>query len=424
VNVVPEDQAPSTNDVPDAEEREIDHPAVRTTWWRRASSGHGHAHGAAHHDVTVDPEWARVLWQIVIVSAVLTVVGILLLWPGHRGGFEDPLQLDAEPINAKVVSAELQPCSSSPLDSCSVASFELSGYPYDGEIGRIEEGLPGRLDVGDKIRVTFFETDAGERIFSLYDYQRNTPMMILFVLFVASVVLLGRWRGLGALAGLGMSLLVIVWFTLPAILDGSNAVMVAVVTASLIAFIALFLAHGFDHATAVALVATLASLLLTALLAWLFVGATQLTGFTDESNFLLAGLSSGIDPRGILLAGIVIGSLGVLDDVTVTQVSAVWQLKSVQPELSTRELVRPALHIGRDHISSTVNTLFLAYAGTSLALLLLFVQANQSLTEVVTRDIVATEVVRALVGSIGLVASVPISTWLAAAVLTTPTPES
>jgi uncharacterized membrane protein len=193
------------------------------------------------------------------------------------------------------------------------------------------------------------------------------------------------------------------------------------VTASLIAFMALFLAHGFDHATVVALVSTLASLLLTAFLAWLFVGATQLTGFTDDANFLLAGLNTGIDPRGILLAGIVIGSLGVLDDVTVTQVSTVWQLKAVQPELSTKELIRPALRVGRDHISSTVNTLFLAYVGTSLALLLLFVEAQQGVGEVMTREIVATEVVRALVGSIGLVASVPISTWLAAAVISAPT---
>jgi uncharacterized membrane protein len=113
----------------------------------------------------------------------------------------------------------------------------------------------------------------------------------------------------------------------------------------------------------------------------------------------------------------VIGSLGVLDDVTVTQVSAVWQLKAVQPELTTAELMKPALRIGRDHISSTVNTLFLAYAGTSLPLLLLFVEANQGFTNVVTREIVATEVVRTLVGSIGLVASVPISTWLAAMVV-------
>jgi uncharacterized membrane protein len=349
------------------------------------------------------------------------VIGVVLLWPGRGGGFEDPLQLDAEPIDATVVAVELHPCTGSPLDECKVARFELSGYPYDDQTGEMEEAPPARLDVGEKIRVTFFETESGQRIFSLYDYQRDAPMLLLFALFVAAVLVLGRWRGLGALAGLAVSLVVIVWFTLPAILDGSNAVSVAVVTASLIAFMALFLAHGFDHATAVALVATLASLLLTALLAWFFVGATQLTGFTDESNFLLAGLTADIDPRGILLAGIVIGSLGVLDDVTVTQVSAVWQLKSVQPELTTRELIRPALRIGRDHISSTVNTLFLAYAGTSMALLLLFVQAQQGLGEVITREVVATEIVRTLVGSIGLVASVPIATWLAAAVVTTPT---
>lgn len=359
------------------------------------------------------------LWQIVILSAVATVIGVVLLWPGGGAKFEDPLELDAKPIDATVTAVEVHPCGGSSFEECKVARFELAGYPYGGETGEMLQTPSMRLDVGDKIRVTFFETESGERIFSLYDYQRDGPMLV-FGLFVAAVLVLGRWRGLGALAGLAVSLLVIVWFTLPAILDGSNAVMVAVVTASLIAFMALFLAHGFDHATVVALVSTLASLLLTAVLAWLFVGATQLTGFTDESSFLLSGLAADIDPRGILLAGIVIGSLGVLDDVTVTQVSAVWQLKSIQPELTTRQLIKPALRIGRDHISSTVNTLFLAYAGTSMALLLLFVQAQQGLGEVLTREVVATEIVRTLVGSIGLVASVPISTWLAAAVVTGP----
>ena len=126
-----------------------------------------------------------------------------------------------------------------------------------------------------------------------------------------------------------------------------------------------------------------------------------------------------IDARGILLAGIVIGSLGVLDDVTVTQVSAVGQLRQSRPDASAHELYRSALTIGRDHISSTVNTLVLAYAGASLPLLLLFTEAGQGVSDVTTREIVAVEVVRALVGSIGLVASVPISTWLAARVFTT-----
>lgn len=379
---------------------------------------HGHSHGHSHGaELPVDTRWAAALWPTVVACAVLTVMAVVLLWPNGGDAFDDPLLLDADPIDAEVVAIDLVGCSFSPADQCALSGFELSGGIYDGEFGAIEETAPGRFEVGDKIEVTFFEDVDGQRIYSLYDYQRDTPMLILAALFVACVLALGRWRGLGAIAGLIASLLVIVWFTLPAILDGSSAVTVAVVSASVIAFLALFLAHGFEPSTAVALIATLASLLLTAILAWVFVGASQLTGLTDDSSFLLTGLAEGIDPRGILLAGIVIGSLGVLDDVTVTQVSAVWQLKAVQPDLTTAGLMKPALRIGRDHISSTVNTLFLAYAGTSLPLLLLFVSAEQGFGDVITRELVATEVVRTLVGSIGLVASVPISTWLAAMVV-------
>ena len=185
----------------------------------------------------------------------------------------------------------------------------------------------------------------------------------------------------------------------------------------MIAFAALFLAHGFEIATAVALLSTFGSLVITAVLARIFVGLTSLPGLTDDSSVLLGGLDNSIDPRGILLAGIVIGALGVLDDVTVTQVSAVWELKRARPEMTTVEIMRPALRIGRDHISSTVNTLFLAYAGAALPLLLLFTEAGQGITGVLTREVVATEIVRALVGSVGLVASVPLSTWLAAVVV-------
>lgn len=386
---------------------------------RRGVHSHGHSHSHSHDvpDIEVDPRWAKALWPTVIGCAVLTLLAVVLMWPGGSDNFDDPLLLDADPIDATVVAVELVGCSFSPADQCALTGFELTSGIYDGEFGAIEEAAPGSLEVGEKIRVTFFDDVDGDRIFSLYDYQRSTPMWILVALFVGSVLVLGRWRGLGAIAGLAASMLVIVWFTLPAILEGSNAVTVAVVTASMIAFLALFLAHGFDHATAVALIATLASLLLTAVLAWMFVGAASLTGLTDDTSFLLVGLGEGVDPRGILLAGIVIGSLGVLDDVTVTQVSAVWQLKAVQPDLTIAGVMKPALRIGRDHISSTVNTLFLAYAGTSLPLLLLFVEAQQGVGDVVTREIVATEVVRTLVGSIGLVASVPISTWLAAMVV-------
>ena len=244
-------------------------------------------------------------------------------------------------------------------------------------------------------------------------------MLLLLLLFVVAVILLGRGRGLGALGGLAASLLVLVVFMLPSLLDGNSPLPVALVGASMIAFIALYLAHGFNVASSVALLGTFASLALTGLLAWAFVGAASFTGFTDDSTFFLDALGTGIDARGILLAGIVIGSLGVLDDVTVTQVSAVWELRNSRPDATAAELYAAALRIGRDHISSTVNTLFLAYAGAALPLLLLFSEANQSFSSIATREVVAVEIVRALVGSIGLIASVPITTGLAARVLTT-----
>lgn len=385
---------------------------------RRQGIEHGHSHGHSHaptprlHDAA-----QRALWPAVGLLAAATVIAALLLWPSGSNRFEDPLLLDADPSSATVVVVDPVACAYEPTQPCTLIGFELNDGANAGEFGAFELGANSPLDPGDKITVTSFESVDGELVYSFFDYQRGWPMLWLLGLFAVAVVTLGRWRGVGAIAGLAFSLLVIVMFTLPAILAGSNAIIVAVVSASLIAYSALFLAHGFNPATAVALLSTLASLVLTAVLATAFVGLTNLTGLTDESSLLLAGISGGIDPRGILLAGILIGSLGVLDDVTVTQVSAVWQLKNVQPDLTTTGLMKPALRIGRDHISSTVNTLFLAYAGAALPLLLLFTEAGQSIGNVLSREIVATEFVRTLVGSIGLVASVPLSTWLAAVVL-------
>lgn len=357
------------------------------------------------------------LWRAVAVCGALTVIATAVSWPGDDDGFEDPPLLDADVSHATVVTAEDEPCTYDSASPCKLVGFEPSDGPYAGEFGAFEQGTESFLSVGDGIEVTSYETESGEVVFSFFDFDRDGPMLWLVALFVMAVLLLGRWRGLGALAGLAFSLRVIVMFTLPAVLDGAKAVSVALTTAALIAFAALFLAHGFEAGTAVALLSTFASLVVTAVLAWMFVAATNLTGLTDESSIMLGGLADGIDPRGILLAGVVIGALGVLDEVTATHVSVVWELKRIRPELRTRELVRPALSVGRDHISSTVNTLFLAYAGAALPLLLLFTEAGQGFGGVVSREIVATEVVRALVGSVGLVASVPIATWLAAIVV-------
>lgn len=377
-----------------------------------------HSHSHSHSPPAIRPGAPRALWTTVAVFAAVTLVAALVLWPRGGDGGSDPLLLDTDTIGATVTSVVARPCSYDAGATCRLVTFDQHDGPFVGLPGTIEEATAdGALAVGDDILVTWFPTDGGVT-YSFYDFEREGSMLWLLALFVAAVVALGRWRGVGAIAGLAFSLVVIVTFTLPAVLDGANAVAVALVTASLIAFAALFLAHGFGLATAVALVSTFASLAVTALLAWFFVGATQLTGLADETSLMLGGLADGVDARGILLAGVVIGALGVLDDVIVTQVAAVWELRGARPDLTLAELVRPALRIGRDHISSTVNTLFLAYAGAALPLLLFFTEAGQGVRNVATRELVATEIVRALVGSIGLVASVPIATWLAAFVVT------
>ena len=182
-------------------------------------------------------------------------------------------------------------------------------------------------------------------------------MWVLTIAFVAAVLVLGRWRGLGAVAGLAASLLIIVKFLLPSILDGHSPVMVAIVASSLIAFIALYLAHGITVPTSVALLGTFASLAVTAILSLLFVAWSNLTGLADESALYLTSLGINVDLQGIVLAGFVIGALGVLDDVTVTQVSAVLELRGAQPDLTRGELYRSAVRIGRPHLVDRQHTL-------------------------------------------------------------------
>jgi len=178
----------------------------------------------------------------------------------------------------------------------------------------------------------------------------------------------------------------------------------------------LYLTHGPSARTSTAVLGTLLSLALIGGLGAAFSAAAELTGLDDQTSNLIATLGTAVDARGLLLAGMIIGALGVLDDVTVTQTSAVWELRRANPALGPGALFSAAMRIGRDHVASAVNTLVLAYAGASLPLLLLFTVSGRALGDVVTAQDVATEVVRTLVGSIGLVASVPITTGLAALV--------
>jgi uncharacterized membrane protein len=403
---------------------------------------HSHHHGLpadaadqANHDFVPERAVIIAIRAAIGLAAAITLLGVVAFWPsGSAGGASEDLLQDP-PIKAHVTAVTTAPCTGTTAADnvpCHFISLHLEGQdapppsvprgggePTPPAGPTIEQGISdvGRLQPGDDIYVNMTILADGSASFSFYDYQRATPMWVLTIAFVAAVLVLGRWRGLGAIAGLAASLLIIVKFLLPSILDGHSPVMVAIVASSLIAFIALYLAHGVTVPTSVALLGTFASLAVTAVLSLLFVAWSNLTGLADESALYLTSLGVKVDLQGIVLAGFVIGALGVLDDVTVTQVSAVLELRAAQPELTAGELYRSAVRIGRDHISSTVNTLFLAYAGAALPLLLLFTQAGQGVGSLAGREVIATEIIRSLVGSIGLVSAVPITTWLAVTAL-------
>jgi uncharacterized membrane protein len=283
----------------------------------------------------------------------------------------------------------------------------------------VEPASP-KYTVGDRVVLTYAggdPTDAAS--YTVSDFQRGTSLWLLAALFGGAVLLLGRWRGLAALAALGVSFVVLLAFVLPAILSGRNPLAVAVVGSCLIMFAVLYLSHGVSARTSTAVLGTLVSLGLIAVLSTVFTSAARLTGLDEDVSQLIGAMGrsgAAIDPRGLLLAGFVIGALGVLDDVTVTQTSAVWELRRANPRLGVGALFSSAMRIGRDHVSSAVNTLVLAYAGAALPLMLAFTLVDRGIGATLSTQTVATEVVRTLVGSIGLVASVPITTGVAALV--------
>jgi uncharacterized membrane protein len=247
---------------------------------------------------------------------------------------------------------------------------------------------------------------------------RRASLLGLAGLFTVAVVLLGGWRGVTALVGLVATLFVLFLFVVPSILEGRDPLLVSLVGAVAIACAALYLSHGFGVRTTVAFIGTLGGLVCAAILAVVFMGVAEITGLASEEALLLTAVGTDLDLRGLILGGMIVGALGAIDDMTVTQASAVWELRAVDATMSRRRLMRASMRIGRDHVASTVNTLVLAYAGASMPLLILFVLSDQPAGTVASGEIVATEIVRTLVGSLGLVASVPITTWLAVRTVT------
>ncbi|MEV0554338.1 MULTISPECIES: YibE/F family protein [Streptomyces] len=406
--------------------------------------GHSHSHGPA---APVSMHLRKVIAAVLIPFAAAVVVGLVVLWPGGAPGHERTgVGFDRQTQQATVTKVDKVDCKSvnasgeTPTGDTSTAEGSSAQQQASGSCKkatvRVDTGKDkGRtfteivqpdssrqLEQGQEVIVAYAPDAPKELQYSVTDVNRKLPMTLLAGIFAVAVVVVGRMRGVMALVALAASFLILTFFILPAILQGSNPLVVAVVGASAIMLIALYLCHGLSARTSVAVLGTLLSLLLIGLLGSLFIDWAALTGNTDDNTGLIHGLYPSIDMSGLLLAGIIIGSLGVLDDVTVTQTSAVWELHEANPTMGWRGLYRAGIRIGRDHIASVVNTLVLAYAGAALPLLLLFSIAQSSVGTVANSELVAEEIVRTLVGSIGLVASVPVTTVLAALVVSADRP--
>lgn len=355
----------------------------------------------------------------VALLVALTLGGLVAYWPDGSSEAELAPTLRGETYAAEVVGVRLAACEVPQPTGCRRVEARLSAGPERGEtIAFPTSSGPAEPDFepGDSIRLarTAGAVAPGQSRYSFVDYERRSPMLALGLIFVAVIVVFGRLRGLLSLVGLGASIVVITAFLIPAILDGRPPVPVAITAALAVMFLTLGLAHGVGPKTVAAALGTSASLLLTAGLAIVFTDLANISGFASEEAVLVQGVGEGISLRGLVLAGMVVGALGVLDDVTVSQASAVLALRRANPALSARRLYREAIDIGRDHVAATVNTLVLAYVGASLPILLVFSVGNTPFGEAVNREAVSEQVVGTLVGSIGLIAAVPLTTAVAA----------
>ncbi len=368
-------------------------------------------------------KWLPVsLIALILIAVVLVLSGPLTESPPPP---EPPTPVETETMTAQVVQVLQE----------GVIDSEFAGeHPYQRLLLRVESGsLAGRevtveegtvnvvgrerlFQPGDRV---YLERSVGPNQERLYitDFVRTRPLLWIAVFFVTLVLAVGRGKGLRALIGTFFSLVIIFGFILPQIKAGRDPVTVCVMGSVILLAISTYLIYGWNPKAHAALSGMTLSLILTGILAWLFVQWSHLSGFgTEESAYLLMEIGPNVSLRGIVLGGMIIGALGALDDVCVGQASAIFELVNANRTLSRRELFQRSLNIGRDHIASMVNTLLLAYAGASMPLLTVFTIYQEPLLRRISREPIAEEIVRTLVGSIGLVMAVPLTSLIASVI--------
>jgi uncharacterized membrane protein len=386
-----------------------------------------HSHGGTElPDLRASSTVVRVLALAVAMLGIAAAIGIAVLWPGRVP--HGPSQYGAPGVSlveATVTGVSPFDCGNSGMgpDNTPVPAGACANVSAHTDAGRVSfkvdptrfVGAP--LHRGDEVRLIRIAPKGQSASYEFQDFQRGMPLVALACAFGVVVVLIGRWRGLFALMGIGVTLAALFVFVLPALLSGQPAIPAAVVGSTAIMIAVLYLAHGVSVRTTSALFGTVFGIAFTAASGWAATSWTKLTGIGTEDDRLLVGTAPHLHLTGIVAASMVVAGLGVLNDVTVTQASAVWELRAADAEAGTRGIFRSAMRIGRDHIASSIYTLVFAYAGSAMTVMLLITAYQPGLIQVATTEQVAQEIVRTLVGAIGLVLAVPVTTAIAVALV-------
>jgi uncharacterized membrane protein len=361
---------------------------------------------------------------LLVPVGVATVLGLFLLWPdGGSTRAHQAAEIALPPgftyPDARVVSIEPFDCSLDPSvpATCANAVVEVLEGEGAGDFQQIKidaDVFASGVAEGDTLVMSRDGGAEGGASYGFFDYQRDAPIIFLAIAFAVVVGVVARLRGLASLVGLAFAFFVLLKFVLPGLLADDSPTLVSLVGSAAIMFVVLYLAHGFSARTTTALVGTLFGLTLVAGMGSIAVAVARLTGLSSEETVQLHTYDPTLDFSGLVLAGIVVAGLGVLNDVTITQASAIWQLHEVSPDMSWRELYSRGMTVGRDHIASTVYTIVFAYAGAALPALLLLELYSMPLWTAVTSSVLAEEVIRTTVGAIALVLAVPVTTAVGA----------
>jgi len=349
------------------------------------------------------------------------ILVFFIFWPcaafAQVESFEDKT-VETRATVEQVIEEQLEPA----VEAYQVVEIRIeSDGQYQNRLFTVDSregylaGLRHVVKEGQEVEVSIIPSlDYGQPIVFITDVVRLNVVMWLLILFIAVTLIIGLLRGVSSLISLGVIMLVLFGFILPQLINGHSPIMITLIGSAVILAVSIFGTHGFRRPSWTAFLGTVGGLIITGILAVIFVQAASLTGLaSDEAAMLQLKTGLSLNAQGLLLAAIIIGALGVLDDVAVNQSETVFELAKTDPSLSKRELIRRSMRIGRHHIASMVNTLVLAYAGASLPLLLLFIASDQSTISLLNSEFIAEEIVRTLVGTIGLISAVPLTAWFA-----------